>query len=171
MELEKKDKARMYGLRGSLKVNNDLLAKSDWVISKRKKKKLIEKNEEIEKELNEFRLKYGDPQIDVKAYEDSVANSKWTKAAEKMDSIGNKMQSTGQSMTKVGLHVTGAVWTPAIYLGYQAVKQSRKQPKNESVEQDLIELVNEVEKAHKEGKITEDQKREYVLHFIDNYYR
>src|SRR5699024_9631765 len=171
MELEKKDKARMYGLRGSLKVNNDLLAKSDWVISKRKKAKIAEKNKEIEEELNEFRIKYDDPDIDTKAYEDSIEGSIFTKIGNNLDKVGTSMQSTGKGMIKAGMHTTAAVWTPAIYLGYRGVKHVRNKPKNESVEQDLIELINEVEKAHKDGKITEAQKKEYVLDFVDNYYR
>lgn len=171
MELDKKDKARMYGLRGSLKVNNDLLAKSDWVISKRKKAKLAEKNKEIEEELNEFRIKYDDPDIDTKAYEDSIEGSIFTKIGNNLDKVGTSMQSTGKGMVKAGMHTTAAVWTPAIYLGYRGVKHVRNKPKNESVEQDLIELINEVEKAHKDGKITEAQKKEYVLDFVDNYYR
>lgn len=109
--------------------------------------------------------------IESPEYQETIANSKWTKAAEKMDSIGNKMQSTGKGMVKAGMHTTAAVWTPAIYLGYRGVKHVRNKPKNESVEQDLIELINEVEKAHKDGKITEAQKKEYVLDFVDNYYR
>lgn len=100
-----------------------------------------------------------------------INDTKGMKFANKMDSIGNKMQSTGKAMTKAGLHTTAAVWTPAIYLGYQAVKQSRKQPKNESVEQDLIELINEVEQAHKEGKITEDEKRGHIINFVDEFYK
>lgn len=116
-------------------------------------------------------LKNGDESAADKLHQAFIDNSKWTRAANASESIGNKMQSAGKSMTKAGLHTTAAVWTPAIYLGYQAVKQSRKQPKNETPEQDLIELINEVEKAHKDGKINEQQKKEYVIDFVDNYYR
>lgn len=171
MEIDKKDMKRMHSLQADLKMNNDMLGKSDWVVSKRKKKKLAAKNEEIEIELDGFRTKYNDPEIEVRAHEESVANSKWTKAADKLESAGSKLQSAGDKMTKTGMHATGAVWSPVLYAAYQGHKLSKKQPKNESAEQDLIELINEVEQAHKDGKITEEEKREHIIGFVDNYYR
>ena len=171
MELNKKDKKRMYSLRGEIKANDILLGKSDWVISKRKKEKLKEKNAKIEEELIDFRNKYNDPEIDTKAYNDSVENSIFYKMGDNLEKTGNSLQSTGGKIAKVGMHTTGAVWTPVIYLGYQGIKHARKKPKNESVEQDLIELIKEVEQAHKDGKITEEQKREYIIDFVDNYYK
>lgn len=171
MEVDKKDRKRIFSLIADTNANNSLLEKSDWVISKRQKRKLREKNNKNEEELNEFRIKYDDPEIDKRTYEDKLENSKWTKLANSMDKAGDAMQSTGRSMTKAGLHITGAVWSPVIYAGYQGVKHARKQPKNESVEQDLIELIKEVEQAHKDGKITEEQKREYIINFVDEFYR
>ncbi|SFK94862.1 hypothetical protein [Salinicoccus halodurans] len=171
MELDKKDRKRMHSLHVDIQNNNDLLSKSDWLISKRQKRKLTEKNNKIETELNEFRIKYDDPEIDKKAYHATVENSNWTKAGNAADSIGKSMQSTGKKITKVGMHTTGAVWSPLIYAGYQGVKHARKKPKNETPEQDLIELIKEVEAAHRDGKIDEEQKRSYVLDFVDNYYR
>lgn len=108
----------------------------------------------------------------IKSNEKSIANyHKWMGRAEKMEAAGNKLQSTGKKMTKVGAHATGAVWTPVLYAGYQGVKHARKKPKNESIEQDLIELVKEVEQAEKQGKINEEQKREYIIDFVHNYYK
>lgn len=139
--------------------------------SGRKKDKLQSWIDEEHANIEQQKQLIEDPGYAEELHQEMINNSKWTKAANKAESVGNKMQSAGKTMTKAGLHTTAAVWTPAIYLGYQAVKQSRKQPKNETPEQDLIELINEVEKAHKDGKINEQQKKEYVIDFVDNYYR
>lgn len=116
-------------------------------------------------------LRNGDESAADKIQEALVNDSVFTKIGNNLDKAGDSLQSTGKSMVKAGMHTTAAVWTPAIYVGYRGVKHMRNKPKNESVEQDLIELINEVEKAHKDGKITEAQKKEYVLDFVDNYYR
>ena len=132
--------------------------------NERRREKLIEKIE-MQKRLID------DPALADKMHQQNIDNSIFTKMGKGMESTGDKMQSAGKGMVKAGMHTTAAVWTPAIYLGYRGVKHVRNKPKNESVEQDLIELINEVEKAHKDGKITEAQKKEYVLYFVDNYYR
>lgn len=132
--------------------------------NERRREKLIEKIE-MQKRLID------DPALADKMHQQNIDNSIFTKMGKGMESTGDKMQSAGKGMVKAGMHTTAAVWTPAIYLGYRGVKHVRNKPKNESVEQDLIELINEVEKAHKDGKITEAQKKEYVLDFVDNYYR
>lgn len=132
--------------------------------NERRREKLIEKIE-FQKRLID------DPALADKMRQESIDNSAFTKMGKGMESTGGKMQSAGKGMVKGGLHATGAVWTPVIYLGYQGIKHARKKPKNESVEQDLIELIKEVEQAHKDGKITEEQKREYIIDFVDNYYK
>ena len=132
--------------------------------NERRREKLIEKIE-MQKRLID------DPALADKMHQQNIDNSIFTKMGKGMESTGDKMQSAGKGMVKAGMHTTAAVWTPAIYLGYRGVKHVRNKPKNESVEQDLIELINEVEKAHKDGKITEAQKKEYVLDLVDNYYR
>lgn len=141
------------------------------LISGRKKDKLQswidEENDKIEKQKRLIE----DPGYADQLLEEMTENSKFTKIAKGLDKTGDALQSTGKGMVKAGAHTTAAVWTPAIYLGYQVVKQSRKQPKNESIEQDLIELIQEVEKAHKDGKITEEQKREYIINFMDEFYK
>lgn len=139
-------------------------AKLNKTKNERRREKLIEKIE-MQKRLID------DPALADKMHQQNIDNSIFTKMGKGMESTGDKMQSAGKGMVKGGLHATGAVWTPVIYLGYQGIKHVRNKPKNESVEQDLIELINEVEKAHKDGKITEAQKKEYVLDFVDNYYR
>ncbi len=139
-------------------------AKLNKTKNERRREKLIEKIE-LQKRLID------DPALADQMHQQNIDNSIFTKMGKGMESTGGKMQSAGKGMVKAGLHTTGAVWTPAIYLGYQGIKHARKKPKNESVEQDLIELIKEVERAHKEGKITEEQKREYIIDFVDNYYK
>lgn len=91
----------------------------------------------------------------------------WGNLAEKADSNGRKLQETGKSMQKAGLKTTAVVWTPAIYAGYKIAKNV----KGKSAESDLVTLVKECEQAHAEGKITEAEMKEYVVSFVDNYYR
>src|SRR5699024_744118 len=146
----------------------DKISKMEGKLNKtkneRKREKIIEKIE-LQKRLID------DPALADKMHQQNIDNSIFTKMGKGMESTGDKMQSAGKGMVKGGLHATGAVWTPVIYLGYQGIKHARKKPKNESVEQDLIELIKEVEQAHKDGKITEEQKREYIIDFVDNYYK
>jgi hypothetical protein len=130
----------------------------------RRREKLIEKIE-MQKSLID------DPELADKMHREAVDSSAFTKIGNAAEKTGDKIQSAGKGMVKAGLHTTGAVWTPLIYLGYQGVKHARKKPKNASVEQDLIELIQEVEKAEKDGKITEEQKRGYIIDFVDNYYK
>ena len=146
----------------------DKISKMEGKLNKtkneRRREKLIEKIE-LQKRLID------DPALADKMHQQNIDNSIFTKMGKGMESTGDNIQSAGKSMVKGGLHATGAVWTPVIYLGYQGIKHARKKPKNESVEQDLIELIKEVEQAHKDGKITEEQKREYIIDFVDNYYK
>lgn len=93
----------------------------------------------------------------------------WGNLAAKTENAGNKMQQVGGSMQKAGLKTTAAVWTPAIYLGYKAVKKARSN--NGTPEGDLIELVKECEQAHKQGKIDEATMKEYIIEFVNNHYR
>lgn len=141
------------------------------LISGRKKDKLqswiVEENDKIEKQKRLIE----DPGYADQLLEEMTENSKFTKIAKELEKTGDALQSTGKGMVKAGAHTTAAVWTPALYVGYRGVKHLRNKPKNESVEQDLIELINEVEQAEKDGKITEAQKKEYILDFVDYYYR
>lgn len=138
---------------------------NDPETSKRKMSKLEKEREKLIKKRDHSQY------LKDRILTGEIEDSKWMKASNKLESAGNKMQSTGKKMTKAGLHTTGAVWSPLIYAGYQGVKHARNKPKNETPEQDLIELIKEVETAHKDGKIDEEQKRSYVLDFVDNYYR
>ena len=141
-------------------------------VNENKKRQLQEKIDKENYMISLYNdLKNGDESARVKLQDAYTQDSVFTKIGENLDKTGDALQSTGKGMVKAGAHTTAAVWTPAIYLGYRGVKHLRNKPKNESVEQDLIELINEVEKAHKDGKITEAQKKEYVLDFVDNYYR
>lgn len=141
-------------------------------VNENKKRQLQEKIDKENYMISLYNdLKNGDESARVKLQDAYTQDSVFTKIGNNLDKTGDSLQSTGKSMVKAGMHTTAAVWTPAIYLGYRGVKHVRNKPKNESVEQDLIELINEVEKAHKDGKITEAQKKEYVLDFVDNYYR
>lgn len=116
-------------------------------------------------------LKNGDESAAEKLRQAFIDDSAFTKLGNNLNKTGDALQSTGKGMVKAGAHTTAAVWTPALYVGYRGVKHLRNKPKNESVEQDLIELINEVEKAHKDGKITEEQKREYIINFVDEFYK
>lgn len=91
----------------------------------------------------------------------------WGGVSNQLETKGAALQETGKSMQKAGLKTTAVVWTPAIYLGYKAVKSV----KGKSAESDLVTLVKECEQAHAEGKITEAEMKEYVVSFVDNYYR
>jgi len=140
-------------------------------LSERKRKQLEQLRDENLEWVQDYERVIEDPSHAEIIKQKHVDNSIFTKMGKGMESTGGKMQSAGKGMVKGGLHATGAVWTPVIYLGYQGIKHARKKPKNESVEQDLIELIKEVEQAHKDGKITEEQKREYIIDFVDNYYK
>lgn len=140
-------------------------------VSESKKAKLQNSIDEKVFEQNLIERSITDESAQKELYDFYVNNSVFTKIGNNLDKTGDALQSTGNSMVKAGAHTTAAVWTPALYVGYRGVKHLRNKPKNESVEQDLIELINEVEKAHKDGKITEAQKKDYVLDFVDNYYR
>ncbi|GKV65496.1 MULTISPECIES: BREX-1 system adenine-specific DNA-methyltransferase PglX [unclassified Sporosarcina] len=91
----------------------------------------------------------------------------WGGVASKTTATGEKLQQTGKAMQKAGLKTTAAVWTPAVYLGYKAVKSV----KGRSPESDLVALVKECEEAHAAGKITEEQMKQYIIDFTNNYYR
>jgi len=136
------------------------------------KKKHLDKKKKNKLEFIEYQTALKeDPEYAEKLHQKYINESKFTNLGDKFESAGEKMQNVGSKMTKAGLHATGAVWTPVIYAGYHTVKQARKKPKNESIEQDLIELIQEVEQAHNDGKITEEQKRAYVIDFVDNFYK
>ena len=132
--------------------------------SERKKEKIME-------QINLHKQILDDPSIADDIHKQNVENSAFTKVGNDLKEKGEGIKSAGKSITKAGAHATGAVWTPVLYAGYQGVKHARKKPKNESIEQDLIELVKEVEQAEKQGKINEEQKREYIIDFVDNYYK
>lgn len=91
----------------------------------------------------------------------------WGGVSNKLETKGAALQETGKSMQKAGLKTTAVVWTPAIYAGYKIAKNV----KGKSAESDLVTLVKECEQAHAEGKITEAEMKEYVVSFVDNYYR
>lgn len=93
----------------------------------------------------------------------------WGGLAKKTEDTGNKLQQVGGAMQKAGLKTTAAVWTPAVYLGYKAVKKNKD--KNGTPESDLITLIKECEQAYKEGKIDETTMKEYITDFVNNYYR
>lgn len=93
----------------------------------------------------------------------------WGGLASKTEATGNKLKETGSAMQKAGLKTTAAVWTPAIYLGYKAVKGAKS--KGSTPESDLIELVKECEQAHKQGKVDEATMKEYIQDFVNNHYR
>lgn len=91
----------------------------------------------------------------------------WGGVSNKLETNGAKLQDTGKAMQKAGLKTTAVVWTPVIYAGYKAVKSV----KGKSPESDLVELVKECEEAHKQGHITEEQMKEYIVDFTINHYR
>lgn len=104
--------------------------------------------------------------------------SKLLKFADKVEDFGERIGKKGDAMKKAGLHTTAAVWTPALYLGYRAVKKNGKKdneenvvPANSTPEQDLIKLIQECEQAHKDGKIDEETMKEYIVDFTNKYYR
>lgn len=117
------------------------------------------------------RILDGDDSARDELHQAFVDRSAFTKASKNFEVAGDKLQSAGKDMMKFGMHATGAVWAPPVYLAYQGIKHARKKPKNETIEQDLIELVQEVEKAHKDGNITEEQKRDFIIDFVENYYK
>lgn len=91
----------------------------------------------------------------------------WGKVAEKTTTTGEKLQRTGNSMTRVGLKTTAAVWTPAVFGAYKVGKALKDKPK----EDDLITVIKECQQAHKDGKITEDEMKQHILEFTNNYYK
>ncbi len=104
--------------------------------------------------------------------------SKLIKFGDKMGEFGESLSEKGKKMQKAGLHTTAAVWTPALYLGYRAVKKNGKKDNDKNAviadstpEQDLIKLIQECEQAHKDGKIDEEKMKEYIMDFTNNYYR
>lgn len=143
----------------------------DPKLSDRRRAKLEEKKQKIVDKIEMHERIKIDPSYADELQRQYTENSIFTKAGKKMERTGAAFDKAGRGMVKAGLHTTGAVWTPVIYAGYQGIKHARKKPKNETPEQDLIELIKEVEKAQKDGKIDEAQKREYILDFVDNYYR
>lgn len=147
-------------------------------IRKGKREKLEAEYSAALENLEDRRKLYDDPDyIDV-IHQKYIDNSIFTKVGNASGAIGENLKNTGESIQdsgrsalRGGLHATGAVWAPPIYLGYQAIKQSRKKPKNKTQEQDLIELIQQLEAAEKDGKINEEQKREFIISFVDDYYR
>lgn len=91
----------------------------------------------------------------------------WGKLAEKTTTTGEKLQRPGNSMTRVGLKTTAAVWTPAVFGTYKVGKALKDKPK----EDDLITVIKEWQQAHKDGKITEDEMKQHILEFTNNYYK
>lgn len=91
----------------------------------------------------------------------------WGNITNKLEKTGGDLQRVGGSMQRAGLKTTAAVWTPAVYVGYKAVKKV----KGKSPESDLVALIKECEEAHKKGDITEEQMKEYVTDFVNRYYR
>lgn len=91
----------------------------------------------------------------------------WGGVSNKLETNGAKMQETGKAMQKAGLKTTAIVWTPVIYAGYKVAKNV----KGKSAESDLVTLIKECEQAHADGQITEEQMKEYILDFANNYYR
>ncbi|SDX64807.1 hypothetical protein [Salimicrobium album] len=94
---------------------------------------------------------------------------KWSGLADKVESTGEAMQRTGKSMTKAGMKTTAITWTPVIYGGYKAVQHSKK--KNQTPEQELMDLVKECEQAYKDKKIDEATMKHYITDYVENYYR
>lgn len=167
--LTKKERKEIYKLRGEIYGNNKMLEKSDWVISKRKKKKLAEKNEEIEQKLNYYREKYNDPNIDMKVYEEEVANSGWTKAGDSLYKFGDSLEKAGKGMVKAGAKTTAITWTPLLYTGYKTGKIALE--KGETPESQFIKLINECEKAYKNNEIDEETLKHYIKDYANNQYR
>ena len=91
----------------------------------------------------------------------------WGGMSNKLETNGAKMQETGKAMQKAGLKTTAIVWTPVIYAGYKVAKNV----KGKSAESDLVTLIKECEQAHADGQITEEQMKEYIVDFTNNYYR
>lgn len=174
MKMDKKDMKRMAALRSDIKLRDDMLAKSNLIVSKRQKKKHQEKKDAALKELEEFRIKYDDPNIDAKAQQELIENSRWTKAGNALENAGNKMDSVGRKMQKAGLKTTAIVWTPVLYGGYKIGKSAfgkDKTANNNSPEQEFIGLINECEQAFKDGKIDEATMKFYIQDFANTKYR
>ena len=167
--LTKKERKDIYKLRGEIYANYKLIEKSDWIISNRKKKKLAEKNEEIDKKLNYYREKYNDPNIDVKIYEEEVNNSKWTKIGDAMYDFGDNLERTGKSMVKTGAKTTAITWTPLLYVGYKTGKLALE--KDETPESQYVKLIKECEEAYQKGKIDEETLKYYIRDYANNHYR
>lgn len=146
----------------------------------RRKFEEIEKNENNEKWFNEIevleiKLSEIEEPKEKKKIEKEIARLKkaieksdfWFRLAEKSTTTGEKLQRTGNSMTRVGLKTTAAVWTPAVFGAYKVGKALKDKPK----EDDLITVIKECQQAHKDGKITEDEMKQHILEFTNNYYK
>ena len=174
--MDKKDRKEISKLVSQLEVNKDLLQKSNWVVSKGKKKKLEAKNEEIELKLQQFREKYNDPQIDLKIkhendviHQEKIDNNVFTKIGNSMEKTGDKLDKAGRKMVKTGLKTTAITWTPLVYAGYKVGKVALA--KDETPESQYVKLIKECEQAYKEGKIDEETMKHYITDYANNHYR
>ena len=174
--VDKKDRKEIVKLASRLEVNNEMLQKSNWVVSKGKKKKLEQQNIEIENKLQEFRVKYNDESLVEKIkheneviHQENIENSIFTKIGNSMEKTGDKLDKAGRKMVKTGLKTTAITWTPLVYAGYKVGKVALS--KDETPESQYVKLIKECEQAYKEGKIDEETMKYYITDYANNHYR
>ena len=174
--VDKKDRKEISKLASRLEVNNEMLQKSNWVVSKGKKKKLEQQNIEIENKLQEFRIKYNDESLVEKIkheneviHQENIENSIFTKIGNSMEKTGDKLDKAGRKMVKTGLKTTAITWTPLVYAGYKVGKVALS--KDETPESQYVKLIKECEQAYKEGKIDEETMKYYITDYANNHYR
>ena len=174
--IDKKDRKEISKLASRLEVNNEMLQKSNWVVSKGKKKKLEQQNIEIENKLQEFRVKYNDESLVEKikheneiTHQENIENSIFTKTAKALEKTSETLEKSGKKMVKVGATTTAITWTPLLYAGYKVGKVALS--KDETPESQYVKLIKECEQAYKEGKIDEETMKHYITDYANNNYR
>lgn len=139
-----------------------------------------------QKQLDKIQMQknlIADPNLAQKIFQERVDNNVFTKAGNNIDKAGKSMKTFSDKMTKVGMHTTGAVWTPVLYVGYQGIKKSRKNKKEKEFQEDvrfyketrgtdsvIAGLATECEEAYKDGKIDKAQFKHFLNDYIDNMY-
>ena len=98
-----------------------------------------------------------------KGYEDNNVFGRLQNSAEK---TSDNLRTFSDKTAKAGLHLTGATWAPGIYLAYQTVKSAKRASKS-----DLVKLIKEVEEAENKGAVSPEQAREYIVTFVNDYYK
>lgn len=132
--------------------------------------KWFDEIEKLEEKLNEDLTKREKKKIEKEITKNKKYIEKsafWQNLADKAETTGNKLQNVGGKMQKVGLKTTAAVWTLALYGAYKVGKSLKNKPK----EDDLIKFIKECQTAYKDGKITENEMKEHILTFTNNYYK